>query len=133
LPTCAEYGLGNVVWSPLAMGVLTGKYTTTSQPPADTRAAGTNAGMMEDYFTDRVLEAVQRCIPLAREAGCTLGQLALAWCLRRPEVSSVIVGATKAAHVDENVVAADLDIAPSVFAQMDAILQPVSMEEPYTS
>jgi voltage-dependent potassium channel beta subunit len=133
LSTCAEYGLGNVVWSPLAMGVLTGKYTSMSTAPEGSRAAGRHADMMEDYFTAPILEAVQRCAPLAREAGCTLGQLALAWCLRRSEVSSVIVGASRPDHVDENAAAADLDIDPAIFARMDAILVPVAPEEPYVS
>ena len=114
MPTTAAYGLGNVVWSPLAMGVLTGKYTDAAHPPAGSRAAGRSAGMMEDYFTQPILDAVQQVRPLAREAGTTLGALALAWCLRRPEVSSVIVGATKPEHVDDNVAAADLDVPRDV-------------------
>ncbi len=125
LPACAQYGLGNVVWSPLAMGILTGKYTDVSHPPAGTRAAGKNADMMEDYFTQPVLDAVQRLQPLAAAADCTLSQLALAWCLRRPEVTSVIVGATKADHVKDNAAAGDLDVDPSLFVEMDRILEPV--------
>jgi voltage-dependent potassium channel beta subunit len=130
-PACAQYGLGNVVWSPLAMGILTGKYTSVEGPPAGSRAASTAADMMEDYFAQPVLDAVQQALPLAREAGCTMGQLALAWCLRRQEVSSVIVGATRAEHVEENVGAADLTIAPEVFNRLDAILAPVAPYEPY--
>jgi voltage-dependent potassium channel beta subunit len=133
LPTCEQYGLGNVVWSPLAMGILTGKYTDVSKPPAGTRAAGQNAEMMEDYFTQPVLDAVQRLRPLANESNCTLSQLALAWCLRQPAVTSVIVGATKPDHVRDNAAAADLDIDPSVFAAMDRILGPVTPYEPYIS
>jgi len=131
LPTCGAYGLGNVVWSPLAMGILTGKYTDAKTPPAGSRAAGASADMMEDYFTQPVLDAVARVKPLADEAGTTLARLALAWCLRRPEVASVIVGATKTEHVDDNVAAADLEIEPSIFTRMDAILEPVAAHEPY--
>jgi voltage-dependent potassium channel beta subunit len=131
LPACEQYGLGNVVWSPLAMGILTGKYTDISKPPAGTRAASENADMMEDYFTQPVLDAVQRLRPLATESNCTLSQLALAWCLRQPAVTSVIVGATKPEHVRDNAAAADLDIDPSVFNAMDRILQPVITVEPY--
>jgi aryl-alcohol dehydrogenase-like predicted oxidoreductase len=80
-----------------------------------------------------VLDAVQRLKPLADEARCTLAQLALAWCLRRPEVASVIVGATRPEQVDDNVAAADLDVDPSVFARMDDILAPVAPYEPYTA
>jgi aryl-alcohol dehydrogenase-like predicted oxidoreductase len=132
-PTCREYGLGNVVWSPLAMGILTGKYTDAARPPANTRASGRAKDMMEDYFTQPVLDAVQRLKPLASRAGCTLAQLALAWCLRLDVVSSVIVGATRPEQVDENVAAADLDIDPAIFTEMDAILAPVAPFEPYVS
>jgi voltage-dependent potassium channel beta subunit len=132
-PTTSEYGLGNVVWSPLAMGILTAKYASAQRPPAGTRAASTAKEMMEDYFTQPVLDAVQRVAPLAREAGCSMAQLALAWCLRRPEVSSVIVGATRPEHVDDNAAAADLAIDPAIFAKMDAILEPVAPHEPYVS
>jgi aryl-alcohol dehydrogenase-like predicted oxidoreductase len=133
LPATAQYGLGNVVWSPLAMGILTGKYTDASQPPAGSRAAGNAAGMMEDYFTQPVLDAVQRAKALANEAGITLAQLSLAWCLRRPEIASVIVGATKPEHVDDNVTAADLDLEPELFERFDAILAPVAPHEAYTA
>jgi len=131
LPTCGDFGVGNVVWSPLAMGILTGKYGDAKTPPAGTRAAGASKDMMEDYFTQPVLDAVARCKPLADEAGTTLARLALAWCLRRSEVTSVIVGATKTEHIDDNVAAADLDIDASLFARMDAILAPVAPHEPY--
>ncbi|HEY9179644.1 MAG TPA: aldo/keto reductase family protein [Candidatus Baltobacteraceae bacterium] len=131
LPACEAYGLGNVVWSPLAMGILTGKYTDAAHPPAGTRAAGQNADMMEEYFTQPVLDAVQRLKPLARESNCTPAQLALAWCLRKPAVTSVIVGATKAEHVKDNAAAGDLEIDPAVFTAMDRILEPVSPMEPY--
>ena len=131
LPTCAEYGLGNVVWSPLAQGILTGKYTDASKPPQGSRAAGAAAEMMEDYFTQPILDAVQRANELARKSGYTLAQVALAWCLRRPEISSVIVGATKPEHVDENVKAGDLSVDPAIFVQLDRILAPVAPEQPY--
>jgi len=133
LPATAAYGLGNVVWSPLAMGILTGKYTDATKPPEGSRAAGRAADMMSDYFTQPVLDAVQRLLPLAQEAGTSLGALALAWCLRRPEISSVIVGATKPEHVDANAAAADLDVDPAIFGKMDAVLAPVAPFEPYVS
>ena len=88
---------------------------------------------MEDYFTQPVLDAVQRAKAIAEGAGVTVGQLALAWCLRRPEISAVIVGATKPAHVDENVKAAGLRVDPSVMAQFDAALRPVAIDAPYMS
>ena len=133
LPVCREYGLGSVVWSPLAQGILTGKYADAKTAPAGTRAASGAREMMDDYFTQPILDAVQRLKPLADEAGTTIGALSLAWCLRRPEISSVIVGATKPEHVDVNVAAADLDVDPSIFARMDRILEPVAPSEPYLS
>ncbi len=133
LPTCAQYGLGNVVWSPLAMGILSGKYARADKPPAGTRAAGPNREMMEEYFTQRVLDAVQKLKPVAQGAGCSPAQLALAWCLRQPAVTSVIVGATKVEHVDDNVAAGDLHLDASVFAEVDRILVPVAAHEPYVS
>ena len=131
LPVCEAYGVGNVVWSPLAMGILSGKYTDASKPPAGTRAAGPNAEMMEDYFTQPILDAVQQVRPLAKRAGCSMAQLALTWCLRQPAVSSVIVGATKVQHVDDNAAAGDLEIDPQIFVEMDRMLQPVAPHEPY--
>ena len=133
LPATAQYGLGNVVWSPLAMGILTGKYVDAKAPLAGSRAAGDSADMMDRYYTQPVLDAVAKLNPLASEAGASLGALALAWCLRRPEIASVIVGATKPEQVDENVAAADLEVDPALFARMDAILEPVAAYEPYTS
>ena len=131
LPACREYGLGNVVWSPLAMGILSGKYTDAAHPPAGTRAAGQSADMMGRYFSQPVLDAVQRLLPLANEAGCTLAQLSLAWCLRDAVISSVIVGATRPAQVDDNAAASDLDVDPAILARMDEILAPVVPNEPY--
>jgi aryl-alcohol dehydrogenase-like predicted oxidoreductase len=133
LPVTERYGLGNVVWSPLAMGILTGKYTDAGKPPAGSRAAGSSADMMGRYFSQAVLDAVAAVKPLAREAGASLGALSLAWCLRRPEISSAIVGATKPEQVDDNAAAAELDVDPTVFARMDAILEPVAPYEPYAS
>lgn len=125
IPTSAEHGVGQVVWSPLAMGILTGKYTSVDQVPEDSRAASSGSAFMQRYFTQDVLDAVQRLKPLAAEAGCSMAQLALAWCLRLDNVSSVIVGATKVSHVDDNVAAADLALSGDVIAEMDRILEPV--------
>lgn len=133
LPTCEAYGIGNVVWSPLAMGILTGKYTDAKNPPQGTRAASEMAEMMEDYFTQPVLDAVGKLRPIAQRAGISLSQLSLAWCLRQPAVTSVIVGATKVEHVDDNVAAGDVHVDPALFEEMDLILQPVAPFEPYVS
>ena len=133
LPVTAAYGVGNVVWSPLAMGILTGKYTNAAKPPAGSRAAGSGADMMDRYYSQPVLDAVAQLLPLAREAGTNMTGLALAWCLRRGEISSVIVGATRPEQVDDTARAADLDVEPAIFARMDAILEPVTPYEPYAS
>ncbi|HEY5256868.1 MAG TPA: aldo/keto reductase family protein [Candidatus Baltobacteraceae bacterium] len=133
LPTCEAYGLGNVVWSPLAMGILTGKYADAKHPPSGSRAAGAEREWMEDYFTQPVLDAVARLKPLAEKAGATQAQLALAWVLRQPAVTSAIVGATKVQHVDDNLAAADLDVDPQIFSEIDRILAPVAAHEPYLS
>jgi voltage-dependent potassium channel beta subunit len=126
LPTCEDLGVGNVVWSPLAMGILSGKYTSVEDVPADSRAAGDDAKFMNRYFTQDVLDAVQETKAVAEEAGVTLPQLALAWCLRQAFVSSVIVGATKTSHVDDNVAAADAEIDDEVIDAFDEILEPVA-------
>ncbi|MDQ3974051.1 MAG: aldo/keto reductase family protein [Actinomycetota bacterium] len=126
LPTCADLGVGNVVWSPLAMGVLSGKYRSADDAPAGSRGAGAGARLMRHFLTPQVLEAVQRLRPVADEADCTLPQLALAWCLRQPQVSSAIVGATKVAHVEDNAAAPDLPIGPEALEAVDDILGPVA-------
>lgn len=126
LPTCEDLGVGNVVWSPLAMGILSGKYTSVDDVPADSRAAGDDAKFMQRYFNQEVLDAVQETKAVAEEAGVTLPQLALAWCLRQAFVSSVIVGATKTSHVDDNVAAADVEIDDEVIDAFDEILEPVA-------
>src|SRR6202049_3919991 len=125
LPVCASLGIGNVVWSPLAMGVLTGHNVTVKNVPAGSRAAGEAAGMMDTFFEQDVLDAVQQLKPIAQAHGATIGQLALAWCLRQSGVASVIVGATKPDQADENVAVSDLNIAPDAFEAMDRILAPV--------
>jgi aryl-alcohol dehydrogenase-like predicted oxidoreductase len=126
-PACLANGLGNVVWSPLAMGILTGKYTDAAKPPAGSRAAGGFREMMEDFFTQPVLDAVATLRPLAERAGLTMTQMALAWCLCQPAVTSTIVGATKVEHVDDNVAAGDVTLDSATVAEMDRILAPVAI------
>ncbi|MBW3644306.1 MAG: aldo/keto reductase family protein [Actinobacteria bacterium] len=126
LPTSEELGIGNVVWSPLAMGVLTGKYRSVDEVPEGSRAAGGGRRFMEQWLTQETLDAVSASGKLAAEAGCTLSQLALAWCLRQPAVSSVIVGATRPEHVDDNVAAADLGLDAQVVERFGELLAPVA-------
>ena len=131
LPVCEEYGLGNVVWSPLAMGILSGKYTDAAHPPAGTRAAGPYRDMMAEYFTQRVLDAVQQLKPLAAQTGLSMSQMALTWVLRQRAVTSAIVGATNPTHVADNVRAGEANLGADLVAQIDRILGPVAPNEPY--
>ncbi|MDQ6928760.1 MAG: aldo/keto reductase family protein [Actinomycetota bacterium] len=122
-PLCAAEGIGQVVWSPLAQGVLTGKYKPGSPPPAGSRAASENSGQwMGRWRDDDVLEAVERLRPVAERAGMPMARLALAWVLRRPEVTSAIVGASRPEQVDENVAASGVTFDDDLLAAIDEAL-----------
>jgi len=122
-PLCARNGASQIVWSPLGQGVLTGKYKPGTRPPQDSRAANDRmGGMMGDLMRPAVLEAVQRLVPIAKQAGCSLPQFALAWVLREPNVASAIVGASRPAQLDDNAAAADLVIDPELFRQAEAVV-----------
>ncbi len=119
IPTCARNGMGLVVWSPLAQGLLTGKYNAGI--PEDSRAA--RSRWLDADLTEANIARVRRLTALAQEAGLTMSELALAWVLRRPEISSAITGATKRAHVESNVKAADVKLSADVLEQVETILQ----------
>jgi len=122
IPLSAANGISQIVWSPLAQGVLTGKYRPGEAPPADSRATSdTMSAHMGRYMNDEVLGAVDRLRPLAAEAGCSLAQFALAWVLSEPNVASAIVGASRPEQVDDNAAASDLSIDPALFEQAEAI------------
>ncbi len=126
IPLCAANGVSQIVWSPLAQGVLSGKYAPGIQPPSDSRAASQSMGqMMSNWLRPQVLEAVQKLKPLAAEAGCTLAQFSLAWVLREPNVASAIVGASRADQLNDTAAAVDLTIDPALFAQAEAIVASV--------
>jgi aryl-alcohol dehydrogenase-like predicted oxidoreductase len=126
-PFCAANGVSQIVWSPLAQGVLTGKYPPGAPPPADSRAASDSMGRaMTGWMQPAILEAVQALKPVAQRAGCSLSQFALAWVLRQPNVASAIVGATRPEQLDDNAAAAELAIDPALFAEAEAILASVS-------
>ena len=128
-PRSAELGIGQIVWSPLGQGVLTGKYKPGAPLPAGSRAVHDSMGawLPKHWLKPSVLEAVQRVKRLAeQEAGVSLAQFALAWVLRRPEVTSAIVGASRPEQVAENAAAAEKEIAPELFAQAEDILAPFS-------
>ncbi|MBC2776794.1 aldo/keto reductase family protein [Parasphingopyxis marina] len=122
IPLCAENGISQIVWSPLAQGMLTGKYSADAPPPADSRAASDEmGGFMDRLMRPEVIAAVDRMKPLAQEAGCTMAQFALAWVLREPNIASAIVGASRPEQLDDNAAAAELAIAPALFEQAEAI------------
>jgi aryl-alcohol dehydrogenase-like predicted oxidoreductase len=122
-PLTAANGISQIVWSPLAQGVLTGKYRPGEAAPTDSRAASEGMGaFIERYMDDDLLAAVARLEPVAADAGITMAQLALAWVLRRDEVASAIVGASRPEQVDQNVAASGVELSPDTLAAIDEAL-----------
>jgi aryl-alcohol dehydrogenase-like predicted oxidoreductase len=118
-----QEGIGQIVWSPIAQGVLTGKYLPGAAPPAGSRATDERgSGFITRFMTDEILGTVQLLKPVAEQAGLTLAQLAVAWTLQNPNVSAAIVGATRPEQVTENVRASSVLLDPVVLAQIDEIL-----------
>jgi aryl-alcohol dehydrogenase-like predicted oxidoreductase len=123
IPASEACGVGQIVWSPLAQGVLTGKYRADSPLPENTRATdSTSNTFMEPLLQRPVLEAVDRLRPIADEAGISVAQLALAWVLRQPNVASAIVGATRVEQVETNAAAAGVRLDDGVLARIDEAL-----------
>lgn len=122
IPLSAANGISQIVWSPLAQGMLTGKYKPGTPPPAGSRAASETQGQwIESFMQDAVMDAVDQIGGLAAEAGCSLAQFALAWILREPNVASAIIGATRPEQVSENAAASGMEIEPALFAKAEAI------------
>ena len=121
-------GISQIVWSPLAQGVLTGKYTSGAKAPAGSRAADRQMGaFLNDRLLDApVLDAVSQIKSLAARAGLTLAQFALAWVLRQPNVAAAIIGATRPEQIDENVIASGAVVDPALFLQAEALLASVN-------
>ncbi|MET7569193.1 aldo/keto reductase family protein [Streptomyces sp. NPDC005492] len=128
VPTCEELGLGQIVWSPIAQGVLTGKYAPGAPLPAGSRATDEKGGadMVGRFLRDDVLERVQQLRPLADQAGLTLAQLAVAWVLQNPNVSAAIIGASRPEQVTENVKAAGVKLEADLMQAIDTLLDPVA-------
>jgi aryl-alcohol dehydrogenase-like predicted oxidoreductase len=124
MPLCQKAGIGQVVFSPLAQGVLTGKYKPGQRPPADSRAADFRQNQFIKPFleNERLLRRVQRLIPLAQANHCTVTQLALAWVLRRPEVTSCIVGASKSRQLAENAEASGKKLSEETIRKIEEIV-----------
>ena len=121
LRTCEREGIGQVVWSPMAQGVLTGKYATGVRPEGTRAAHPFQSRFMEAFLTEDVLARVEQLRPLAGDLGLTMSQLALAWCLRQPNVASAIVGATTPAQIEENAKAAGVVLAAEVVAKIEKL------------
>jgi aryl-alcohol dehydrogenase-like predicted oxidoreductase len=123
IPLCEKEGIGQVVWSPLAQGVLSGKYKPGEPLPPDSRGADERAsGPIQGYLQDDVLTAVQALRPIAEEAGISMAQMAIAWVLRQQNVTSAIIGATRPAQVEENVKAADIKLDAATLSAIDEAL-----------
>ena len=124
-PLCAANGIGQIVWSPLAQGVLTGKYKPGEAPPQDSRAANDKMnGFMEDLMSDQVLSAVQNLKPIAQRLNISMAQLALAWVLHDQRVTSAIIGASRPEQVVDNAAAADVQLSDEVLQEIDQVLAP---------
>jgi aryl-alcohol dehydrogenase-like predicted oxidoreductase len=122
-PLCAAEGIGQIVWSPLAQGIRTGKYRAGAPPPAGTRAASGSMGTFIQKRLDAAnLGAVERLRPIAAGLGMPLTRMALAWVLRRPEVSSAIVGATRPEQVEENAAASGVVLDEATLRRIDEAL-----------
>jgi aryl-alcohol dehydrogenase-like predicted oxidoreductase len=123
IPLCEREQISQIVWSPLAQGVLTGKYLPGEPPPSDSRAASDSmSGFIDRLIAPPVLEAVQRLRPIAEEAGLTMAQLALAWVLRQDNVASAIVGASRPEQVHANASASGIVLDEATLAAIDTAL-----------
>jgi 1-deoxyxylulose-5-phosphate synthase len=123
---CSQNGISQIVWSPLAQGTLTGKYSPGATPVGDTRAASQAMGWAMDRFRDDdVLEAVQRLRPIAARLGITMAQLALAWVLREQDVASAIIGASRPQQVEENAAASGIELDEQALREIDEAMMPV--------
>ena len=132
VPTCEELGVSQVVFSPIAQGVLTGKYEPGAQPPEGSRARDEKGGadMVKRYLRDDVLEAVQRLKPVAEDAGLSLAQLAVAWVLQNQNVASAIIGASRPEQVTENVKAAGVRLDDDAIKAIETALGDIPEKDP---
>ena len=121
MPACVQQGLGILPYSPLAQGVLTGKYRGGARPAGSRAADERESKFMEPYFGEEQDKGVERLVAMARDCGLKPAQLALAWILQRPEVSAVIAGATRVRQVEENAAAAATDVPAEVLAELDRV------------
>ena len=131
VPLCEKEGVSQIVWSPLAQGVLTGKYHPGSAAPEASRATSDSGAMfIRRFLRDEVLEPVQKYVAVCQEAGYTPAAVALAWVLRNQNVASAIVGATRPEQVTENVTALDVELSDDLVAAIEAALAPAVESDP---
>jgi aryl-alcohol dehydrogenase-like predicted oxidoreductase len=132
VPTSLELGIGQVVWSPIAQGVLTGKYAPGEQPPAGSRATDDKGGadMIIRWMQDDVLERVQRLKPVADDAGLSMAQLAVAWVLQNDNVSAAIIGASRPEQVTDNAKASGVRLDEATMKAIDEVLDPIVERDP---
>jgi aryl-alcohol dehydrogenase-like predicted oxidoreductase len=132
VPTCEELGIGQIVWSPIAQGVLTGKYLPGQAPPQGSRATDEKGGadMISRWMQDDVLERVQRLKPIAEGAGLSMAQLAVAWVLQNDNVSAAIIGASRPEQVTDNVLAAGVRLDEATLQAIDAVVDPIVERDP---
>jgi aryl-alcohol dehydrogenase-like predicted oxidoreductase len=132
IPVCVSLGMSQIVFSPIAQGVLTGKYRPGEQPPAGSRATDERGGadMIKKWMSDDVLERVQELVPLAEEAGLSMAQLAVAWVLQNDNVASAIIGASRPEQVHDNAAAAGVKLEDDLLSKIDKVLDPVVQRDP---
>lgn len=132
-PLCKAEGIGHIVWSPIAQGVLSGKYLPGKKAPKGTRATDTKghgSKMIAGWMRDEVLTAVQKLVPIAEREGLTMAQLAIAWVLQNPNVSSAIIGATKPSQIKENVKASGIKLSAETMRDIDSALGSLPEKDP---
>ena len=132
MPLSEKEGIGQIVWSPIAQGVLTGKYLPGKKAPAGSRATDKKGGanMISGFMKDEILSKVQKLIPIAAKVDLSPAQLAIAWVLQNPNVSSAIIGATKPSQIKENVKASGVKLDKSIMDEIDAVLAGVITSDP---
>lgn len=131
IPTCRDLGLGQLVWSPLAQGVLTGKYIPGTVPPTGSRATDeASRGILDDLMRPEVLDAVQLLVPIAVDAGLTMAQMAVAWVLRNPDITAAIVGASRPEQITETAAASGVLLDAEILTRIDQALAPVVEHDP---
>jgi aryl-alcohol dehydrogenase-like predicted oxidoreductase len=131
IPTCEELGISQIVFSPLAQGVLTGKYLPGQQPPEGSRATDRSGSrMIARFMNDETLTAVQQLRPLAEQAGLSMGQLAVAWVLQNPNVASAIIGASRPEQLEDTVAASGVTLEADLLKAIDEALGAVIERDP---